>query len=273
MKSSITLCLMYLFSLQLTTSTQASEMHHTSESATKNVDLDQAELFGNSCNIAIMVAPICDTRTAILSHVNKLGANFFVKAILERLLNGACSACEADNPGLSDYYLNVFIRYLGYLKAVDDECARTRAIAQANHSKSLHCRSAICTPTYMSDVDQEQLIITVLDQELGAIQDIKSLEERSDELAKVLDEVRQEHIGQVRSQRSEKLTAYPNPATSQVNLSSVVDEVEVLSSSGQILLSMEGGQELQIGHLPAGVYTLRVRDNVHEVTTLRILKN
>lgn len=72
---------------------------------------------------------------------------------------------------------------------------------------------------------------------------------------------------------SKDITVFPNPTHDLVTLSRVIPHMYVIKGTGQIVKSMQGVQEVDLGDLPAGVYTLRTQELDDRINILRIVKH
>ncbi|MFB9121238.1 T9SS type A sorting domain-containing protein [Bergeyella porcorum] len=73
----------------------------------------------------------------------------------------------------------------------------------------------------------------------------------------------------------DNLTLYPNPASTEINLSNTKDFIsyEIYDASGRLI--KEGffdGKPIQINHLSNGVYTLSAKNKQGQTTSARFIK-
>ncbi|MBR5253937.1 MAG: leucine-rich repeat domain-containing protein [Bacteroidales bacterium] len=72
------------------------------------------------------------------------------------------------------------------------------------------------------------------------------------------------------TETKEKLSCYPNPTRGLVYLNKKAKQVDVLNTSGQLILSFKDQSVIDISDIPSGTYSLRVTIN-EEVQTLKVV--
>ena len=68
-----------------------------------------------------------------------------------------------------------------------------------------------------------------------------------------------------------KLTSYPNPTNSKVRFNQTIETIDIIDLTGKKIKSFYNVNEIDIEHLPSGVYYLKLFFN-DNVVTRKVIK-
>ncbi len=208
---------------------------------------------------------ICVQQELIASNLDEMGINLFAERIINRLVSTACWACENGHRRLAEHLIRSASRMLMRHDYVDEDLQRRTIITLL---KSRRCRAFYPGPP---DVESN-IVNNMVDQHLIDLARASSKEGADRALIDLLDRIESGPMNAGSTTSVAELVAFPNPTSDLINLSKTVEEVQILNSTGQLILRAFGTQSIDLTSLPNGVYLLRSLDDGLEKNT-RIVKH
>jgi Secretion system C-terminal sorting domain/PKD domain len=69
-----------------------------------------------------------------------------------------------------------------------------------------------------------------------------------------------------------ELNAFPNPANDEISVSGTKGNIQIINSTGQVVLETTKGQNIRISNLASGLYTIRAKNSKNEPVNTRFVK-